>query len=104
MRQRAMLTLAIAGMFILATAAVSHANWYHKSESSEGSTSEMTSPGEPGSEAPQAETYEQQQPSEAGQLPPDANFRSGNDFQSGEPVGSVEAGGLEYRQGIDTGP
>ncbi len=105
MRQSAMLTLAIAGMFILGTAAVSQANWYHQSGSSEGSSSEMTSPSsDPGMESQESETYEQQQPSEAGQLPPGENYRSGNDFRSGEPVESIEAGGLEYRLGIDTGP
>ncbi len=105
MRHRAMLYFAVAGMFILASAAVSQANWYHQSDSSQGSSSEMTSPsGEQGSDASQAETYQQQQPSEAGQLPPAGNFRSGNDFQSGEPVETIDAGGLEYRLGIDTGP
>ena len=105
MRHRAMLFIAVAGMFILASAAVSQANWYHQSESPRGSSSEMTSPsGEQGNDASQAETYQQQQPTEAGQLPPAGNFISGNDFRSGEPVERIEAGGLEYRQGIDTGP
>ncbi len=105
MRQRAMLFFALAGMFLLATAAVSRANWYHDSESSQGSSSEMTSPsGEPGTEAPQAETYEQQTPSEAGQLPPSDKFGPGNDLLRGEPVQRIDAGGLDYRQSLDIGP
>ncbi len=105
MRHRAMLYFAVAGMFILASAAVSQANWYHQSEGSQGSSSEMTSPsGEQGNDASQAETYEQQQPVEAGQLPPPESLRSGNDFPGGEPVETIDVGGLKYREGIDTGP
>ncbi len=111
MRHRAMLSLAIAGMFILASAAVSRANWYHKSESSQGSSSEMTSPSsEQGTEAPEAGTYERQEATEAGKLPPGedamgprSEFRSGGNIP-GENIPLAESNGEVYRLGIDTGP
>jgi len=101
-----MLSLAIAGMFILASAVVSQANWYHKSGSSEGSSSEMTSPsGESGMEAPQAGPYERQEPSEAGQLPSGENTMStGSDFRSDEGGPIAEQGGTAFRVDIDAGP
>lgn len=105
MRQSATLALAIAGMFILGTAAVSQANWYHQSGSSEGSSSEMTSPsGEPGMEAPETGTYEYQQQLETGNLPPLENSRVPGELRSsgGEPIEFVEAGGIGFRVGIDT--
>ena len=106
MRRTAMLSLAIAGMFILMSTGVSRANWYHKSGSSEGSSSEMTSPsGEPGTEAPQAGTYESQEASDAGKLPLGENtMNSGSKFRGDEDVPAIDVGGLKYRVGIDTGP
>ena len=101
MRQRAMLSLAIAGMFILASAAVVQANWYHKSEGSEGSTSEMSSPsGELGMETPEPGTYEYEQALETGNLPSQV---SGEQFSApGEEIAVVEQGGVDFRLGIDT--
>ncbi len=106
MRHRAMLSLAIAGMFILASVAVSRADCYHKSESSQGSTSEMTAPSsEQGTEAPEAGTYQRQEATEAGKLPPGENaMRSGPEFRSGEDIPVFEASGEMYRLNIDTGP
>ncbi len=106
MRHRAMLSLAIAGMFILASAAVSGANWYQESESSGGSTSEMTSPSsEQGMGAPEAGTYEGREATEAGKLPSDKDtMRSGREFRGDETIPVVEANGEVYRLGIDTGP
>ncbi len=105
MRHRAMLSIAIACMFILASAGVSRANWYHKSDSSGGNTSEMSSPSsESGMEAPQGESYEGQEATEAGGLPSDRNAtESGTGIRSGD-VPTVEVDGTVYRLGIDDGP
>ncbi len=104
MRQRAMLSFAIAGMFILASAAVTRANWYHSSEGSQGSTSEMMSPtSEPGTEAPEVGSYEYQLQMETGNLPPlETSRSSGERFSPGdEGLQVIEQGGITFRVGID---
>ncbi len=104
MRYRAMLTLAIAGMFILTTAAVSQANWYHKSEGSDQSSSEYMSPSDE-SQARSAEpgTYEYEQQMETGNLPGlEASRGSEGRFSPGsEDAQVIEQGGAEFRVGID---
>lgn len=109
MRQRVILSLAIAGMFILASAAASRADWYYQSESSDKSTSEMTSPSaEPGIGAPEVGTFERQEPTEAGLLPPSERSMYFGNSKAGSPddesVPKVEVGGLRIREGVDTGP
>ncbi len=104
MRYRAMLTSAIAGMFILATAAVSQANWYHKSEGSDQSSSEYMSPSdEPQAQAAEPGTYEYQQEMETGNLPGLDTSRGGDEQFSpgGEDVQVIEQGGATFRVGID---
>lgn len=104
MRQRAMLSLAIAGMFILTFAAVTEANWYHQSEGSQGSTSEMMAPSsEPGTEAPEVGSYQYQEAMETGNLPSLGTSPSeGEQFSpGGEDIEVVEQGGATFRVGID---
>ncbi len=105
MRQSAMLSFVIAGMFILASAAVAQANWYHKSEGSQESTSEMMSPsGEPEAQAPEAETYGNPQQLETGGLPSEEGSQISSEFlpPGGENAPVVDPGGVKLRIGIDT--
>ncbi len=106
MRRITTLSLAVAGLFVLTYAAVAQANWYQHSESSGGSTSEMTSPSDdPGTSAPEVGTYERQEATEAGKLPPgEKSMSSGGEFRSDENVPTYEVGGRTYRAGIDDGP
>ncbi len=104
MRQSAMLTFVIAGMFILGTAAVAQANWYHKSEGSDRSSSEYMSPsGDTQAEAAEPGTYEYQQQMETGNLPGlDTSRGSEEQFsRGGEEVQVIEQGGAKFRVGID---
>ncbi len=104
MRQRAILTFVIAGMFILTTAAVSQANWYHKSEGADQSSSEYMSPsGDTQAEASEPGTYEYQQQMETGNLP-GLETSPGSEEQfspGGEGVQVIEQGGATFRVGID---
>lgn len=104
MRYRAMLTFAIAGMFIVATAAVTQANWYHKSEGSDQSSSEYMSPSdESRAEVAEPGTYEFQQQMETGNLPGLDTARGGEEQFSpgGEDLQVIEQGGTTFRVGID---
>ncbi len=104
MRQSAMLTFLIAGMFIVTTTAVAQANWYHKSEGSDRSSSQYMSPSrDTQAETSEPGTYEYQQQMETGNLPaleasrgPEERFSPG-----GEEVQVIEQGGARFRVGID---
>ncbi len=106
MRQSAVLTLVIAGLFILGTAAVAQANWYHKSEGSDESSSEHMSPvGDQGTNASQPEQYGSPQQMETGGLPPgeQPEFLKDEFLPPGaENAPVVDQGGIKLRIGIDT--
>lgn len=107
MRRMAMLSFFIAGLFILASAAVVRADWYHQSGNPEGTKSEMSSPSsETRMEAPEAGTYEYQQALETGSLPPSEGSRVSGEPRSsgGEEIQIVDQGGLKFRSGVDDGP
>ncbi len=104
MRQSAMLTLVIAGMFIFGTTAVAQANWYHKSEGSDQSSSQYMSPsGDTQAEISEPGTYEYQKEMETGNLPGlEASRGSDEQFSpGGEEVQVIEQGGAKFRVGID---
>ncbi len=104
MRYRAMLILAIAGMFTVATTAVSQANWYQKSEGSDQSSSEYMSPsGESNAQSAEPGTYEYEQQMETGNLPGLGTSPGGEEqFSPGsEDLQVIEQGGATFRVGID---
>lgn len=99
MRRTWGLPLAVAGMFIFASAAVSQANWYYGSEGTDGGTSEMMAPPE------EAGTYQQQEPSEAGKIPSgEKAMTPGEEPRAGDDFPTVDSGGLKFRESVDTGP
>ena len=104
MRQTRLLSLAVVGIFLLASSAISMAGDWDWSSPSEtygpaGSHPSMES----GSQAtsPDQGNYESQETLEAGKLPSGENTMSSG---SDESFPIVEQGGAEFRDGIDTGP
>lgn len=105
MRHAAMMSSAVAGVFMLASAAVAQANWYHESGNPEGSSSVMTSPSsEAQAETPEPGTYQYEQALETGMLPPgsDSHFSGARSSRGGEDIQVIDEGGFKIRLGIDT--
>ena len=96
MRQIRLLSVAVVGIFLLASSAISMAgDW------------DWSSPTESGSKAmsPDQGNYESGGTLEAGKLPSSENtMSSGIESGSDKSVQTVEGGGAEFRVGIDTGP
>jgi len=108
MRQTRLLSLAVVGIFLLASSAISMAgDWDWSSPSATygpaGSHPSMES-GSQGT-SPDQGNYESQETLEAGKLPSGENtMSSGSGFRGDESVPIVEEGGASFRVGIDTGP
>ena len=108
MRQTRLLSLAVVGIFLLASSAISMAGDWDWSSPSEtygpaGSHPSMES-GSQGT-SPDQGNYESQETLEAGKLPSGENtMSSGSGFRGDESVPIVEEGGASFRVGIDTGP
>lgn len=106
MRYSRLLSLTVVGIFLMAASAISMAgDWsgtWGPSVSGESDTS-MDS----GSQAmaPDQGSYESRETLEAGALPPgDHSLNSGSEPRIDEDAPSVDAGGVRFREGIDTGP
>lgn len=108
MRQRMLLSLAVVGIFLLASSAISLAGDWDWSSPSEtygpaGSHPSMESGSD--STSPDVGNYESRETLEAGTLPPGADtMSSGSGPRSDESVPTIDAGGVTFRVGIDTGP
>lgn len=107
MRRRALLSLAVIGMFLAGSAAISMAGGWHS-----GASSDTYGPGEShpsmlggsGETTADPGTFESQEPVEAGKIPShEGGMISGGEFRGGEEVQTVESGGLQYRLEIDAG-
>ena len=96
MRERRLLSLAVVGIFLLASSAIAVAgDW------------DWSGPTESGirSSAPDQGNYESRETVEAGKLPAGEKTMSpGSESGSPEDAPSVEAGGEKFRGGNDTGP
>lgn len=90
MRQRSLLSLAVVGVFLLASSAIAMAgDWDWSSPS--GTTEQGN--------------YESRETLEAGKLPSGEHMMgSGDESRSDESVPKAEFGGVTFREGIDTGP
>lgn len=108
MRQTRLLLLAVVGIFLLASSVIVMAGDWSQGGSSESYGPAESSPSmESGNQAtsPDQGNYESQETVEAGKLPLGENtMNSGSKFRGDEDVPSIDAGGLKYREGIDTGP
>ncbi|MGE5662808.1 MAG: hypothetical protein ACM31I_00605 [Deltaproteobacteria bacterium] len=108
MRRREMIALAVVGIFLVAPVAISTAGDWHWGSSS-GTYGPAESHSSMGSADPEASLgsgdFETREPVEAGKLPTgERGMSSDAGSASGEEIQTVEAGGLWFRQGIDTGP
>lgn len=108
MRERRLLSLAVVGIFLLASSAITMAGDWDWSSPSEtygpaGSHPSMES----GSDAtsPDQGNYESRETLEAGTLPSgEGTMSSGSGPRSDESVPTIDGGGVSFRVGIDTGP
>ena len=80
-------------------------DWGGASGSSNPSESYPSMESGSGATSPDQGNYESRETLEAGKLPSgEQTMSSGSGSRSEEDVPSVEAGGLKFREGIDTGP
>jgi len=105
MRQTRLLSLAVVGIFLLASSAIAMAgdgDWSSPGDTYYGPVDSQSSM-DSGSQAtsPDQGTYQSQETLEAGKLPSGENTMSTG---SDESFPIVEQGGAEFRDGIDTGP
>ena len=108
MRQGRLLSVAVVGIFLLATSAIAIAgNWDWGGTSETYGPAEGSSSMESGSGAtsPDQGNYESQETLEAGKLPSgEKTMNSGGEFPSGTDFQTYEISGRTYRAGIDDGP
>jgi hypothetical protein len=103
-----MIWLAVVGILFVAPAAISMAGDWHWGSSS-GTYGPAESHSSMSSADPEASlnpgNFVTREPVEAGKLPSgEPGMESGAGSRSGEEIQTVEAGGVWFRQGIDTGP
>ncbi len=108
MRQRRLLSLAVVGIVLLASSAISMAgdwDWSSPSETYGPAGSQPSMESGSNATSPDQGNFESRETMEAGKLPSGENtMSSGSESRSGEDVPTIESGGLKLRVGIDTGP